>query len=861
MDMRISNLRLKILKIYIVALYVLTWLFSLVSCTQSVPMNWASTDDGLSVWCEVDTSATYLWEGGSFANLINGNGILTINHPSGKKERKSIDAFYGALSQSDAINTSSEELYVGGVADGKYSGFAVLVKGNDIYVGNFFEGKPSGELSLFRSGKLFYSGSWSQGEFNGEGTLYGSDGSVKFGIWESGTLISADVVIETEVGRYEGLVSHSKPNGFGRLFYKNGAEYEGEWKDGEWEGIGQYIARNDTITSEWKQGKANGNTVLASGDYQYEGQFIDDLPNGIGSLYNTNPESQYVYSGEWRNGLRQGYGDAVYSNGDSYYGEWSDDKYHGVGRYRYANGDVYDGDWEDNLPSGKGQYFSDSFKYGGEWLQGWIHGFGRMDFSNGDIYEGYFCEGKKCGQGLYQFANGNVYEGEFFDDQINGLGVFTFSDGNRYEGEFLNGKIHGNGTLYYADSTGVVTLTAYWDKPNEFPSEASIVFPNGDCYEGPLLNGEPTQVGTWFIKDATTGETKFINKLSSVNDFYKSHRETFNKVVIYASVALTIVEVAATIAAPFTGGATLAIATGANYANIALNVIDIASAVGSASVDLALAETDEEKKTAAWTLGTELVVNGALMLLPKTLKAGPVKSITSKLSASATSVARRCIFKFSKKKAVNKVVGIVKNQEKKLILALEKTKLGGKYLRATGKPSYQYVTNEQVQKLIKRNPNIKPGYNPNSVADAKILGENARRYMSKMAKRRYNAERRMMGQRRAQWHHLIAGNKSNAAAEESRRILKKFKIDINDPRNAILLPVDPKSIMKGTIHGKHVNSYDEYVLNKLKQAMTPEQCLEVMDDIKRELYKGQLQLLIKHRVNTAFRTVTRESMY
>ena len=183
-------------------------------------------------------------------------------------------------------------------------------------------------------------------------------------------------------------------------------------------------------------------------------------------------------------------------------------------------------------------------------------------------------------------------------------------------------------------------------------------------------------------------------------------------------------------------------------------------------------------------------------------------------------------------------------------------------VRATAKANYQYVTNEQVQRVIKNNPNVKvPEYNPNAAGSSKVLGDNALQFMSEKARRRYNAERRIMGRRRAQWHHAIAGRKSNAAAEECRSILKKYRIDINDPRNAILLPVEPKSIMRGTIHEKHVNNYDEYVLNRLKQAATPEQCLEVMDDIKRELYKGQLQLLTEHRVNTAIRTVTRESMY
>lgn len=858
MDKTTNSVRIKRFASY---LLIGVFFISLVSCSEPVPMNWATSDEGYSLWCEVDTSLSYSWNGGNFANLINGKGILTITHQSGQTEGVSLDAYYGAFSKSNAINTSSDEYYIGNVTNGKYADFAVLVKGNDIYVGEFLEGKPSGELSLFRSGKLFYYGSWLQGSFNGEGTLYRADGSVKSGIWEKGTLISADVEIDTEVGRYEGSVSNSKPNGFGRLVYKNGTEYEGEWKDGAWEGIGQYIVQKDSIISEWINGKANGNTTVVSSDYKYEGEFVDDLPNGRGDLYNLNPNAQYIYAGEWSNGLRQGYGDALYPNGDSYYGEWGNDEYQGIGRYRYANGDVYDGEWEDNLPSGNGQYQSKSFKYGGEWLEGWIHGFGRMDFPNGDIYEGDFCEGKKCGQGLYQYANGNVYEGEFFEDKINGLGVFTFSDGNRYEGEFLNGKIHGNGTLYYAASTGIVTLTAYWDKPNALPSEASIVFPNGDCYEGTLLNGEPTQAGAWFTKDAATGEPEFVEKLSDVNDYYKRHRDTFNKIVVYASIALAVVEVGATVAGPLTGGATFLIAVGAHYANIAINVVDIGTAIGSASIDLAQAETEEDKKVAAMTLGTEVAVNAALMLLPKALKAGPIKKITSKLSSSATSVARRSIIKFSKKKAIAKVISVVKNKEKKVILAFEKTTIGGKYFRATGKPSYQYVTNKQYQTEIKIHPDKEYGYHPEAVGNGKVLGDNVLKFMTEKAKRRYNIERRVLGQWRAQFHHIIAGNKSNAAAEESRGILRKFKIDINDPRNAILLPVEPKSIMRGTMHGKHVNSYDEYVLNKLKQATNPEQCLEVIDDIKKELYKGQLQLLTKNRVNTALRTVTRKSMY
>lgn len=827
--------------------------FALSSCEPHAQMKWSTTEEGYSIWCAADSTKSYAWDGETIGNLINGRGTLTVTTNSGAVVVNNISAYYGAQSKSDALKISQEEFYIGSTSGGKYAGYAALVKGEDVYIGNFYEGKPSGSLTLYRSGKVYYSGQWKNGTFDGDGTLYKEDGTVKSGIWEKGTLISSEVEIETEAGKYEGTIFNGRPDGFGKLSYRNGTEYEGNWKNGEWNGVGQYVAKNDTVISDWINGKANGTTICVFGDYSYEGEFSNDHPNGSGSLYCLNADTPYIYSGEWENGLRHGYGDAVYSNGDSYFGEWKEDAYNGIGRYRYANGDIYDGDWVNNLPSGKGQYLSPAFKYGGEWLDGWIHGFGRIDFPNGDIYEGDFCEGKKCGQGLYQYASGNVYEGEFYDDNINGLGVFTFADGNRYEGEFLNGKIYGNGTLYYADSTGIVTLTAFWDKPNEFPSEASIVFPNGDCYEGPLSNGEPTSEGVWHIIDRNDGKTKIIDKLSGINDYYKLHRETFNKVVMFASftlMAVGFVVPMGSVASAFIG-----------FAGQEINNVDMGVAVFSAGIDLATAETKEEKIVAARTLSIEIAVNVALKFAPKALGVGPVKSIQSRLSTSATKAARKSIVKLSKNRAIGKVVSVVINKEKKLVLSLEKSAIGKKFFRITGRPEYQYVSNSQYKKVI-RNNKVKPAeFNPEAIGDGGLLGANARQYMSIKAVRRYNAERRIMGARRAQWHHVIAGNKSNAAAEGCRQILKRFKIDINDPRNAILLPVDPRSTMRGTIHGKHINSYDEYVLNRLKQAVTPEQCLEVMDDIKKELYQGHLQLLMEHRVNTALRTVTRKSMF
>ena len=104
---------------------------------------------------------------------------------------------------------------------------------------------------------------------------------------------------------------------------------------------------------------------------------------------------------------------------------------------------------------------------------------------------------------------------------------------------------------------------------------------------------------------------------------------------------------------------------------------------------------------------------------------------------------------------------------------------------------------------------------------------------------------------------MVAGN--SPSAERARDLLKKFKIDINDPRNGILLPTKPESIMKGTIHKSHLPPYDDIVYDRLKMAKTQEQALEILDDLKKELYKGQLRLTANHRVNTAIGTVTRNT--
>ena len=105
-----------------------------------------------------------------------------------------------------------------------------------------------------------------------------------------------------------------------------------------------------------------------------------------------------------------------------------------------------------------------------------------------------------------------------------------------------------------------------------------------------------------------------------------------------------------------------------------------------------------------------------------------------------------------------------------------------------------------------------------------------------------------LGQKGIQAHHIVAGN--SPTAKETRKILEKCGIDINDARNGILLPMHSKSIFKGSLHGNHIREYDEIVYKKISEAYKKaggKGVEEALENIKKDLYKGNIQLLSKNK--------------
>lgn len=64
------------------------------------------------------------------------------------------------------------------------------------------------------------------------------------------------------------------------------------------------------------------------------------------------------YIGNYRRGMRHGFGKLIYPDHSCYEGDWLCNVRHGRGKYTYKNGDYYDGEWAMNKRHGLGMYYS-----------------------------------------------------------------------------------------------------------------------------------------------------------------------------------------------------------------------------------------------------------------------------------------------------------------------------------------------------------------------------------------------------------------------------------------------------------------------------------------------------------------------
>ncbi|KAK4478680.1 hypothetical protein RD792_014173 [Penstemon davidsonii] len=189
----------------------------------------------------------------------------------------------------------------------------------------------------------------------------------------------------------------------------------------------------------------SGDILLPNGE-SYSGSLLGNTPEGPG---NYTWSDGCKYEGEWRCGMRHGYGKLQWPSGAKYEGEFSGGYITGSGTYTRPDNMVYKGRWRLNLKHGLGyQSFPNGDVFEGSWIQGTPEGPGKYTWRNGNVYVGNMKGGKMSGKGTLTWVNGDSFEGNWVNGWMNGFGIYTWVDGGCYIGTWTHGLKDGKGTFY-----------------------------------------------------------------------------------------------------------------------------------------------------------------------------------------------------------------------------------------------------------------------------------------------------------------------------------------------------------------------------------------------------------------------------
>jgi len=163
------------------------------------------------------------------------------------------------------------------------------------------EGLPHGhgQMDYEQSGRQ-YAGEWVAGQWHGKGKLLNPNGDSYEGEFYLDARHGQGVYKWDNGDVYSGQFQQDKRHGQGQFHFHNGNIYKGEFCDGMFQGYGRYDFLGGYYEGEWKEGRYDG-----SGELQYA--------NGGGK-----------YTGEFRHSVAHGFGMEVLPDGTKRRGVWVD---------------------------------------------------------------------------------------------------------------------------------------------------------------------------------------------------------------------------------------------------------------------------------------------------------------------------------------------------------------------------------------------------------------------------------------------------------------------------------------------------------------------------------------------------------
>ena len=218
---------------------------------------------------------------------------------------------------------------------------------------------------------------------------------------------------------YTGMIIDGKPEGEGKLLFKNGNKYKGSFENGVRKGYGRMSFGDGTIfRGIYDDDHMSSGSAKTKDGRVFTGEWYDDS-KGHGTI--VWPDKVSKYEGDWCKLKRDGIGCMLYPDGVKYEGEWKKDVAEGMGVILSPNGSRYEGSVYttryNSLSRRKGtQIWPDGSRYEGEWNGDKMWGYGIMCYADGSRYEGEWYDSERYGKGTLYKPNGKKLHGYFYGE-------------------------------------------------------------------------------------------------------------------------------------------------------------------------------------------------------------------------------------------------------------------------------------------------------------------------------------------------------------------------------------------------------------------------------------------------------------
>lgn len=171
-----------------------------------------------------------------------------------------------------------------------------------------------------------------------------------------------------------------------KIILSNNTIYEGYLLNNEFDGYGELRSPNYNYFGNFSRGKKNGKGKLEDfvNKIEYTGDFKDNIKEGFG-------EEKYqdgsVYKGEFRQNMKNGKGNLLIGGGKNYmyWGTFKNDKICGKGKLKMSEEKIYLGNWENDEISGYGFFKEENLRHVGYFKHNIKEGFGATFYNEGNF--------------------------------------------------------------------------------------------------------------------------------------------------------------------------------------------------------------------------------------------------------------------------------------------------------------------------------------------------------------------------------------------------------------------------------------------------------------------------------------------